>query len=323
MARRDDLQPDPADTVRVGYSVIAFAAIGSVLIAALVLAGPAPRAHATADGLAPASPGLAGRSKDPSTVEEALGLAGPPTRLEDRRAEAVAVLTTRCMAALGIAWLAQPEPPPPIPDDDLDPVAWAERWGFGVSTSVGAVAPGVEPDPAMTALAALPPAERSRVLLALDGDGTAPGCRQRATEEVMGLRDRSLAPLRPDLDRLDRAIAADPAMTRVLSRWRACIQAASIDDTEHEGLGARLAAQFAASVAGHPRPSALATLQAEERRIATAVARCEMEYITVRAIVARPHEAELVGRLGDRLRRIGAEIRAAEAALPTLPATDR
>ena len=60
-------------------------------------------------------------------------------------------------------------------------------------------------------------------------------------------------------------------MTGVLGRWRTCLRAASIDDTERVGLGARLAAPFAAAVAGHPDPSALAALQAEERRVATAV----------------------------------------------------
>ena len=90
-------------------------------------------------------------------------MTGPSVDLDRRRADAVAILTTRCMAAHGLAWAARPELPRQIPDAELDPVAWAERWGFGVSTSVGAVAPPDEPDPAMTQLAALPQADRSRV----------------------------------------------------------------------------------------------------------------------------------------------------------------
>lgn len=284
--------------MRAGYTAVALAIIGSVLLVTLVLSAPG------------SSPGLV-------TVEAALGLDTAGADLDHRRAEAVAVLTTRCMAALGITYDATPEPGPLIPDAGLDPVAWAERWGFGVTTSVGLPGSSGEPDLGLERLAGLDPAERERVRLALDGDGATAGCRGKATEEVMGLRDRILAPIRGDLDALERSIEADPQMSTVLDGWRRCLATSGIVETERVGFGARLIARFASALETHPGADDLAALQMEERRVATAAARCEMSYIAARTRVAAPHESALVRRLGARLREIGAAIRGAEAALPT------
>jgi hypothetical protein len=81
------------------------------------------------------------------------------------------------------------------------------------------------------------------------------------------------------------------------------------------GISDRLAGliQTPAAVAG------LAALQAEERRAATVLARCEEAFSAGRSLVAAPFEASFTREHGDELRRVGAEIRAAEAALPTAP----
>jgi hypothetical protein len=81
------------------------------------------------------------------------------------------------------------------------------------------------------------------------------------------------------------------------------------------GISGRLAGlgRTPAAVAG------LAALQAEERRAATVLARCETAFSAGRSVVAAPYEAAFTLEHGDALRRIGAEVRAAEAALPTAP----
>ena len=283
--------------MRAGYSAVALAVIGSVLLVTLVLSAP-------------------GSSSGPATVEAALGLDTAGADLDHRRAEAVAALTTRCMAALGITYDATPEPGPMIPDASLDPVAWAERWGLGVTTSVGVAGASEEPDLELQRLADLDPGERERIRLALDGDGATAGCRGKATEEVMGLRDRLLAPIRGDLDALERSIDADPQMSTVVDEWRRCLATSGISETDRAGFGARLIARFASALEKRPGAHDLAALKVEERRVATAAARCEMSYIAGRTRVAAPRESALVRRLGARLREVGAAIRSAEAALP-------
>ena len=62
----------------------------------------------------------------------------------------------------------------------------------------------------------------------------------------------------------------------------------------------------------------LVALQVEERRVATVLARCDADYQRARAAVAAPFEAAFVARHRRMLEAVGAAIRSAEAALPTL-----
>src|SRR4029453_12641471 len=111
------------------------------------------------------------------------------------RSEAVGVLVARCMQAQGFAWDPWVEPPPAVPDPDLEPVAWAERWGFGVSTFVGRLPEAQAADPNLTALAGLPLPDRTRLRNALYGPRESdPGCLRSANDAVFGLRDRLLTP---------------------------------------------------------------------------------------------------------------------------------
>jgi hypothetical protein len=256
------------------------------------------------------------------TVEGALGLAGADDPgLERRRALAVAERTRACMARRGFEHAAVPEPPLIIPDAELDPIAWAERWGFGVATSVGAAhqsagrpevgaSPGPSPGGA---------AYRN----ALYGDDLDPGCHALATRSVYGIRERVLAPLRDDLAALADTIEGDAAMTPVRTAWRRCatdavdglgLEAAAI---ERVVLPSRLLATFAGRVAASAGDRAeLRRVQAVERRVAVAVARCEAAFAAGRAAVAAPHEARFVARQRDALARARALIEAADAALP-------
>ena len=245
--------------------------------------------------------------------------------VDRRRSEAVAVLIARCMRAHGIAWEPWMEPPPAAPDPDLEPVAWAERWGFGVSTMVGRVTHASPPDPNLAMMAALPADDESRARAALygtaDGGG---GCHGSANDAVYGLRDRLLASLRPALADLDARIAADPLAAQTVEAWRTCVRPIAEGDVpERRTFTERLITRFnaeaqrlVASGAAEPR---LLALQADERRVAAALARCEAAFAGSRAAIAAPFETEFVARHRDELATVGAAIREAEAALPTLP----
>src|SRR4029453_5545274 len=88
-------------------------------------------------GLVLATGVLSGRGHtEASTIAGVLALDRPGEDLDRRRAEAVAALVARCMAGLGLTWTPWVEPTPTVPDAELDPAAWAARWGFGVSTTV-------------------------------------------------------------------------------------------------------------------------------------------------------------------------------------------
>jgi hypothetical protein len=249
-----------------------------------------------------------------------LGLGAPGAELDARRAAAVAVLTAACMRHRGLSWQPVPDPLPAIPDPELDPVAWADRWGFGVST-IPAHPAGTPDDPNLVAIAKLPDGQRSRYRVALHGSAGRPGCQEAARESIYGLRDRLLRPLRVDLDVLETAVAADPGLARAVAIWRGCVgRVASGLPLDRRSLPSALLQRFAAMVGdvepGSPR---LGAIQEDERRVAGVLARCEAMYADTRTLIAARHETAFVATHEAALRAVGAAIRAAEAALPTLP----
>src|SRR6185295_14624327 len=104
-----------------------------------------------------------------TTVASVLSLDRPGEDLDRHHAEAVAALVVRCMAGRGLTWTPWVEPPPTVPDSDLDPAGWAGRWGFGVSTTVGRPEPEPASDPNLGSIAATSPDDREGYREALDG----------------------------------------------------------------------------------------------------------------------------------------------------------
>ena len=291
--------------MRLGYAIVALAALIGLVVASLLLSASAP--------------------PRPQTVADVLAVGGvPPADLDRRRAEAIALLTTECMTGLGLPYHALPEAPPAIPNGDLEPIEWAERWGFGVSTSVDArpadPAPLADPNAAWAASLPAPAAARYRAALYGTPDGAVEGCQRAASDEVLGLRDRLLAPLAPALADLETEIATDPGTAAAVAAWRRCVELAWPGSTalERRTAGSVFIERFTAALDEVRDRADLARVQADERRVAAAVARCELEYVAARARIAAPHEARFLQEHGERLRAIGEAIHAAERAWPSL-----
>ena len=291
--------------MRAAYAALILGMVGGLWLASRVL---------TAD-VAPAS----------TTVAGTLALDVDGIDLDKRRSEAVALLVARCMNARGLAWQPWIETAPSVPDAELEPVAWAERWGFGVSTTLGR--PRISPpaDRNLTAVDAMPADMQARYRDALYGTAADdPGCQRSANDTVYGLRERFLAPLRHALTDLDAGIAADPRAIHAVDEWRLCVAPiAGPDRPERRTLAQQLIARFQARVdAIGTTPAGMAeqlALQTDERRVAATLARCEARFAESRASVAAPFEAAFVTRHREELTRIGTAIRDAEAALPTMP----
>lgn len=261
-----------------------------------------------------------GRTPAPASVAAALGFDGvEDPGLGRRRALEVARQTAACMAERGFPYQAIPAPEPAIPDPGLDPVRWAERWGFGVSTAAGLPEPPPLPDANAVYAAGLDATARGRYGRALHGDDDDPGCLTAATQTVYGLRERRLAPLRDELITLEHAIESDPAMKPVRGAWQACVTQVvaglGVDSSmDRASLPSALLHAFVARLA-HDRadPARLARLRAVERRVATGVARCEAAFMAARAGVALAHEGAFVRAHADALERIGSDILDTEA----------
>jgi hypothetical protein len=286
--------------VRAAYTALILGIIGGLVLAAGVLSG---RGDVSA-----------------TTVAGVLALDRPGVDPDRRRAQAVAILVARCMTGRGFVWTPWVEPPPAFPDAELDPVAWASRWGFGVSTTVGLPEPSAASDPNLVALAALRPTVvdgRDGYRDALDGPH---GCRTAETEAVYGLRERALAPIRASLLDLDAQIAASPAAERATDAWRECVEpVAGGHALDRRTLPFELRDRSVRQLADLSRMAGLMALQVEERRVAMVLAGCDAAYEHARAEAAAPIEAAFVSEHRAALAAIGAGIRAAEAALPTLP----
>ncbi len=291
--------------MRAAYAALILGIVGGLWLASRVLSA----------GVASAS----------TTVAATLAVDVDATDLDARRSEAVAVLVARCMNARGLAWQSWIETAPTVPDAELEPVAWAERWGFGVSTTLGR--PRISPpaDRNLTAVDAMPADMQARYRDALYGTAADdPGCQRSANDTVYGLRERFLAPLRHALTDLDAGIAADPRAIHAVDEWRLCVAPiAGPDRPERRTLAQQLIARFQARVdAIGTTPAGMAeqlALQTDERRVAATLARCEARFAESRASVAAPFEAAFVTRHREELTRIGTAIRDAEAALPTMP----
>ena len=291
--------------MRAAYAALILGIVGGLWLASRVLSA----------GVASAS----------TTVAATLAVDVDATDLDARRSEAVAVLVARCMNARGLAWQPWIETAPSVPDAELEPVAWAERWGFGVSTTLGR--PRISPpaDRNLTAVDAMPADMQARYRDALYGTAADdPGCQRSANDTVYGLRERFLAPLRHALTDLDAGIAADPRAIHAVDEWRLCVAPiAGPDRPERRTLAQQLIARFQARVdAIGTTPAGMAgqlALQTDERRVAATLARCEARFAESRASVSAPFEAAFVTRHREELTRIGTAIRDAEAALPTMP----
>jgi hypothetical protein len=290
--------------VKAAYAALVLGIVGGVGLATTVLSG--------------------GPHAMPPTVAGTLALDVPGIDMDRRRAEAVALLVSACMNERGLDWEPWVEPPPAVPDADLAPVEWAERWGFGVSTTAGGDAPVAPVDPNLRRSASAPPDVRDGYRRALHGGSGVTGCQGAATTEVYGLRERLLAPLRPALVALESRVAADPAARRLVASWQACVGPVADGVPRHRPtFAARLIERFGRRMvalgSGVRSIPGRAALQADERRVAAIVARCDVAYDARRTAVAASHEAVFVAANRPALERIGAAIRAAEAALPTLP----
>jgi hypothetical protein len=295
---------------RESYDVVRLAAVRAAYLAlAIGLVG----------GLGLATAVLSEAADRPTTVAAALGLKNDAA-LDERRSQAVAVLTTACMRRLGLEWAPAVDPMPTVPDADLDPVAWADRWGFGISTAVAQASSPPQTDANLLAVAAMPAAAESVYRIALHGTSDRPGCHETASATVYGLRDRLLAPLRSALDGLEAEIASDPAALRALAAWHECVAAVSGGATiDRRSLPGAVVQRFIGRMSAVRDARDLGALQAEERRVAGVLARCEARYVDAKAAAAAPHEGAFLARHREALQAIGAAIRAAEAALPTLP----
>ena len=283
--------------MRAAYAALVLGLLGGVGLTTVVLSGVRP---------------------PPATVAAALALDEGPG-LDARRAVAVAGLITTCMRQHGIVWHAVPEPVPSIPDSSLDPVAWADRWGFGVSTMAGSPMPSPVPDPDLAALVGMTPRVQAVVRATLHGSPSGPGCVERATQEVYGLRERSLRPIREALVQLETTIDADPAARAAVARWRGCVNGVSDGlASERSTLGAALVERAVRRLGDVRAGTAdLASVQRDERWTAGVLARCEQAFGEARTRIAARYEAAFVARYGDRLAAIGTAIRSAEAAWPS------
>jgi hypothetical protein len=294
----------PLSGLRLGYAVAAAAIVALVVTLVAVLPATAP-------------PRL------PRTVAQALGDDPARDRLVQRRsAEAIAVRTADCLRRAGIPAVPVLESDPPVPDADLPPIAWAERWGFGVSTAVDAPVASPQPDPNLVAADQAGPGGRARFLAAFLGRAGQPGCHETASTSVLGLRDRVTAPLHAAFRDLEAEIDADPAMTAVLTAWRACVRpvAPSLADGPRSAVMPALLEAFAARVAALPGSDArLREIQDDERRVATTIARCEVAYAAAREAAAAPHERAFVVAHRAELAEMRGAIEREVAGWPTLP----
>ena len=166
----------------------------------------------------------------------------------------------------------------------------------------------------------MPAAAQSVYRAALHGATDRPGCHETASATVYGLRDRLLAPLRPSLDALEAEVAADPVALRALAGWHDCVADVSGGATiDRRSLPGAVMQRFIGRVSALRDSRDLPALQAEERRVAGVLARCEVRYVEAKAAAAARHETVFLASHRAALQAIGGAIRAAEAALPTLP----
>jgi hypothetical protein len=193
-----------------------------------------------------------------------------------------------------------------------------KQFGYGISTLFGRG--NEQSDPNDRIRKSLSQADRAAYDRALWGDNTGVtfaeavdsdaidqlgGCTKQATEQVFG-GAATLSALKGKLDGLDDRILQDQRMVTAIEKWSACMAQEGFQYTEPEEIDTDIQKRFesivgvgvraGASVAPDPGTSydraALAQLQRDEVKIATADLKCEKQEITPVENKVRPQYEE-------------------------------
>jgi hypothetical protein len=250
----------------------------------------------------------------PAELEETLGLSREGALERQTRVE---IQIRDCMKAQGFEY----KPVDPFArqqelsgKERLTDEEFIKRFGYGISTLFGRA--GDQPDPNARIRRSLTPAERAAYDRALWGDSPGTtfveaaesgefsalgGCTKQASEAAFG-GGAVLTALVGKLDELDARILADPRMVKAIQRWSACMAEKGYRFTRPDDVDGAIAKRFSALMGvGIPPgatappdpgtsydPAALARLQDEEVKTATADFECEQREVTPVERVVRP-----------------------------------
>lgn len=233
--------------------------------------------------------------------------------LRRRELEVVQALVAQCMSSHDMKYVPYLEARNEPPDAELSPLEWAKVWGFGISTAAQLSAQESQPDPNMTYLASLPGPQGQAYRLALFGTatGVTPGCMAEANSAVYRRRERALGDLYPQLAHLAELAARDPRVISAGEEWLACVSgrvdlraASAAAMLEYLRLSITAELERIGPVTkpiSEADASALRELQEKERKVAIAVAECDVPRVATADLVLaeyqsafiREHEAEM------------------------------
>src|SRR5437773_3278274 len=251
-----------------------------------------------------------------------LGLNDPATsgtraKLEDQATEE---LVASCMASRGFTYRPRRDGPPQPPDPELAPVEWAEKWGFGIATSVGtSTDESLEADPNDSYIQSLSGTQRNAFFTALRGAAepaasSAPeGCLPLANDQVYGRYNSVLTPVSDALESIGPDIHQDSRVAPAIADWASCHVGAGLPRDHPERVAQRLASDVSTqlmAIMGPPpgRPdydrAALSSLQASDKRVATAVAICSQRFQDAYRPIANEYESRWASLHADTLKQV-------------------
>jgi hypothetical protein len=226
---------------------------------------------------------------------------------------AVQVLVRDCMSSRGFPYVPFVESLPPPLGSNLDPVSWASTYGFGVSIPTTLEVAG-RTDPNLAFIASLPSGAAQQYRRALFGDHPVEtvanepqvdACLPLATDEILGKRNL-LWPgkLTPEVATLQTDIRTDSRTRAADDEWWRCVEPLGlVGETKQEAVHSLLASlrsmvdrTLLQSQSGdQDLADAIAPVQVEERRLATALAICDQQVASIVNAVTIEYEAQFIG----------------------------
>jgi hypothetical protein len=217
------------------------------------------------------------------------------------------------------------------PDAELSPRAWAERWGFGIATSVGVVSPSApRPDPNLEYVATLSPSQAEQYRTALYGSSTEPGCADQAADRVYGRYEQVLDPLGPEIDQMEQAIRSDTRTITLTMAWLECVSDDDFRPSSREALVPELTEVLQAKLAEVMGPppgrsdfdtAELRAIQRREIELALRTIDCDTRFEHRFSEVRAEHERAFISAHEDELVEVRTQMDAIERSLRLAPAS--
>lgn len=203
-----------------------------------------------------------------------------------------------CMDAKGYDYIEHVPEWTDSPASLLSPEQYAATYGFGITDPPPAEVI-IDPDPNQMVLDALTPLRQQSFIRALRKQPSfgryGAGCEGWANQSVYGWQEQLLRPVETAVERLGAGASLDPRAVEGQAQWVSCVRDGGFEIERPDQIESFLMDTIKTRLGATPSTSPeWENLRAHERKLATALARCNAQLDKVRSAIARELEGRFI-----------------------------